>query len=165
MDQRGLHTHADPCSEGPQPDRLVMHSFNTLLINSPKHFNPNISFCNFSIFWALGFAPIRFLLHVGRCFWPHVAILHKKSQDPTKSATDKYFSFGVLGLYFFDHFFQISKLKKNVEAQISKMGTSVCRGFGPVLRFSFKIRLMWSKTSSHMQLKSYRRNTSDYKNF
>jgi hypothetical protein len=151
MDQRGLHTHADPCSEGPQPDRLVMHSFNTLLINSPKHFSHNIFFCNFSIFLAWGFAPIRFLLHVGRWLFPHVAILHQKSQDPIKAATDKYFGFGILGLYFFDPFFQIPKLKKNVGAQISKMGTSVCRGFDPVLRFSSKFCLMWSVTSPHMQ--------------
>ena len=142
MDQRRLHTHADPCPEGPQYDRLVMHSSYTPLINSLKHFSQNPFFCNFSIFGSLGFAPIGLEPHVGGCLFSHVMILHEKSQDATKAATDRYFSFGVLGSDIFDPNFQILKKKKNVGGEISKMGTAACRGFDGSLRFFMENRYM-----------------------
>ena len=142
-----------------------MQSFIHVLINSLKHFWSNPFFINFSIFRIWGFAPIRFLLHVGGYCFSHVEILREKSQDATKSATDKYFSFRVLTSDIFYRKPQILKLKKNVGGEISKMGTPVCRGFGRVLRSVPKTCLIWSKKVCYMQFVSYIGKTNPYLNF
>jgi hypothetical protein len=62
----------------------------------------------------LGFAPIRFLLHVGRCLWPHQTSLGGRSQDRTKSATDKCPRFRVLSPDIFGQNFEILDIFGNL---------------------------------------------------